>query len=63
MEVHLGSDLEVRLSRVAAAQKRTPEKLIEEAVARLVDDLERFPVEAGKGLGGAPIPNRPSSCR
>jgi predicted transcriptional regulator len=53
MEVHFDPDLEAKLSRMAAAQGRAAETLVQEAVERLLDDDEWFLREVEKGLSAA----------
>ena len=53
MEVHLNPDLEAKLSRMAAAQGRATETLVQEAVERLLDYDEWFLQEVEKGLSAA----------
>jgi predicted transcriptional regulator len=50
MEVHLNSDLQAKLARLAARQGRNTEALAQEAIERLVDYDEWFIGEAEKGL-------------
>ena len=53
MEVRLNPDLEAKLSRMAAAQGRATEALVQEAVERLLDYEEWFLREVDKGLAAA----------
>jgi predicted transcriptional regulator len=53
MEVHLKPDLELKLSRIAKEQGRSPERVVEEAVERLVDYDGWFLREVDKGLAAA----------
>jgi predicted transcriptional regulator len=53
MEVQLNSDLQTKLSRMAAQQGRAAETLVEEAVERLVDHEEWFLQEVDKGVAAA----------
>jgi len=53
MEVHFGPDLEAKLSRMAAAQGRATEALVQEAAERLLDYDEWFLREVEKGLSAA----------
>ena len=53
MEVHFNSDLEAKLLRMAAAQGRASEALVQEAVERLLDYDEWFLREVEKGLSAA----------
>jgi predicted transcriptional regulator len=53
MEVHLSSDLQEKLSRMATQQGRSTETLVEEAVERLVDYEEWFLGEVEKGVAAA----------
>jgi predicted transcriptional regulator len=53
MEVHFDPDLEAKLSRMAAAQGRAAETLVQEAVERLLDYDEWFLREVEKGLSAA----------
>lgn len=50
MEVNLNSDLQARLTHLAAQQGRDTESLAREAIERLVDYDEWFIREVGKGL-------------
>jgi len=47
MEVHLTSDLQVKLANSAAKQGRNPDELIEDVLTRYLEEEERF-VEAVK---------------
>jgi predicted transcriptional regulator len=49
MEVHFNPDLEAKLAREAAAQGRTTETLLQEAVERSLDCDEWFLREVEKG--------------
>ncbi len=53
MEVHLSSDLQAKLMRLATEQGRDTSALVEEAVERLVDCDEWFLREVEKGLTAA----------
>ena len=53
MEVHFHPDLEAKLSRMAAAQGRAAEALVQEAADRLLDYDEWFLREVEKGLSAA----------
>jgi len=53
MEVHLDSDLQAKLSRMATKQGRDPQTLVREAVERLVDYDDWFLQEVDKGLAAA----------
>ena len=53
MDVPLNSDLETKLSRLAAQQGRASEALVIEAVERMVNYDEWFLREVDKGLGAA----------
>ena len=53
MEVHLNSDLQAKLTRLAAEQGRDTEALAREAIERLVDYDEWFLREVEKGLAAA----------
>ncbi len=53
MEVHFSSDLEAKLARMAAAQGRATETLVQEAVERSLDYDEWFLREVEKGLAAA----------
>jgi predicted transcriptional regulator len=53
MEVHFNPDLEAKLSRMAAAQGRATETLVQEAVERLLDYDDWFLGEVEKGLAAA----------
>jgi predicted transcriptional regulator len=53
MEVHFNPDQEAKLSRMAAAQGRAAEALVQEAVDRLLDYDEWFLREVEKGLRAA----------
>jgi predicted transcriptional regulator len=53
MDVHLGPDLEAKLSRIAAEQGRPAEALVQEAVEKLVDSDEWFLRQVEKGLEAA----------
>jgi predicted transcriptional regulator len=53
MEVHLNSDLQAKLSRLAALQGRNTDALVQEAIARFVDYDEWFIREVEKGLASA----------
>lgn len=50
MEVHLNSDLQARLARLAAQEGRDTEAIAREAIERLVDYDEWFLREVDKGL-------------
>jgi predicted transcriptional regulator len=50
MKVHLSADLELKLTRIAAEQKRDSESLVREAVERLVDYDAWFLREVDEGL-------------
>jgi predicted transcriptional regulator len=50
MEVNLNSDLQARLTHLAAQQGRDTEALAREAIERLVDYDEWFMREVDKGL-------------
>lgn len=53
MEVQLTPDQQTKLSRMAAAQGRAAESLVQEAVERLLSYEEWFSREVGKGLAAA----------
>ncbi len=53
MEAPLNSDLQARLSRLAAQQGRASEGLVVEAVERMVNYDEWFLREVDKGLAAA----------
>jgi predicted transcriptional regulator len=53
MEVHLNPDMQAKLSRLAAAQGRNTEALVQEAIARLVDYDESFIREVEKRVASA----------
>jgi predicted transcriptional regulator len=53
MEVDLTSDLEAKLTRLAAEQGRDTRALVREAVERLVNHDEWFVREVEKGLAAA----------
>jgi predicted transcriptional regulator len=53
MEVHFNPDQEAKLSRMAAAQGRATEVLVQEAVERLLDYDEWFLRKVEKGLSAA----------
>jgi predicted transcriptional regulator len=53
MEVQLTLDQEARLSRMAEAQGRATESLVQEAVERLLSYDEWFSREVDKGLAAA----------
>lgn len=53
MEVHLSSDTEFKLTRLAAEQGRDREALVQEAVERMVNYDEWFLREVDKGLAAA----------
>jgi len=53
MEVRLNSDLQAKLTRLAAEQGRDTEALAREAIERLVDYDEWFLREVEKGLAAA----------
>jgi predicted transcriptional regulator len=53
MEVHLSSDVQAKLNRLAAEQGRDTEALSQEAIARFVDYDEWFIREVEKGLASA----------
>jgi len=53
MDVHLAPELEGKLSKMAANQKRPAEALITEAIQRFVDHDEWFLAEVDKGLAAA----------
>jgi predicted transcriptional regulator len=53
MEVPLNSDLQAKLSRLAAQQGRASEALVVEAVERMVSYDEWFLREVDKGLAAA----------
>jgi predicted transcriptional regulator len=53
MEVRLNSDLQAKLTRLAAEQGRDTEALAREAIERLVDFDEWFLREVEKGLAAA----------
>jgi predicted transcriptional regulator len=53
MEVPLSSDLQEKLSRLAAQQGRASEALVLEAVERLVNHEEWFLREVDKGIRAA----------
>jgi len=50
MEVRLTPDVQAKLNRLAAAQGRDTETLVQEAIARFVDYDEWFIREVQKGL-------------
>jgi len=53
MELQFNTDIETKLSRMAAQQGRSAETLVEEAVERLVDSEEWFLQEVDKGIVAA----------
>ena len=53
MEVHFSPDQQVKLSRMAEAQGRAAEALVQEAVERLLSYDEWFLREVDKGLTAA----------
>lgn len=53
MEVQFTPDQQARLSRMAAAQGRAAEALVQEAVDRLLSYEEWFSQEVDKGLAAA----------
>ena len=53
MEVHLTVDQQDKLSRLAAAQGRATDVLVQEAVDRLLSYEEWFSQEVEKGLAAA----------
>jgi predicted transcriptional regulator len=53
MELHLRSDLETKLTRMAAQQGRNTEALVEEAVERLVEYEEWFLKEVDRGVAAS----------
>jgi predicted transcriptional regulator len=53
MEVHFTSELEAKLTRIAAEQGRKTEALVQEAVERFVNFDEWFMREVEKGLEAA----------
>jgi predicted transcriptional regulator len=53
MEVRFTPDQQAKLARMAAAQHRTSEILVQEAVERLLSHDEWFSEEVDKGLAAA----------
>jgi predicted transcriptional regulator len=53
MEVLFNSDLQEKLSRLAAQQGRDPQTLVQEAVERLVDYDDWFLQKVDEGLAAA----------
>jgi predicted transcriptional regulator len=53
MEVHLSPEIQAKLNRLAAQQRRNAESLVHEAVERLVDYDEWLMDEVKKGLAAA----------
>ena len=53
MEVHLNTDLQAKLSRIAAARGSDAESLACEAIERFVDYDEWFVHEVAKGITSA----------
>ena len=53
MEVHLNSDLQAKLARLATERGQDTQALVQEAIERLVDYDEWFLREVEKGLSAA----------
>jgi predicted transcriptional regulator len=53
MNIHLTSEQEARITRIAAEAGTDPERVATEVVARYLDDQERFLAAVEKGLAAA----------
>jgi len=53
MEVHFTPEQEAQLSRIAGAAGTNPEQLVENVLARYLDDEARFLAAVEKGLAAA----------